>query len=276
MENKIPLSVIVTTKNEEKNVGRCLGALKDFAKIIVVDSHSMDRTCAIAREYNAQVVSYRWDGKYPKKRQWCLDTLALSYDWVFWVDADEVVTPALVREIRRIFSSKPDKAGYFVRGRYVWNGEVLDYGLKNNKLCLFDRRKIAFPVVNDLGIEGMGEMEGHYQPVLKAAYAGEQLGQVKAPLLHYAAENKAAWEERHKRYALWEAEMTRREAWPQDPVIWRENVKKTLRTSFLRPYIMFTHSYVLKGGFMDGQAGMDFAKSRMKYCSMIRKAIKKN
>lgn len=275
MDVKIPLTVIVTTKNEEKRIGRCLAALKDFAKVIVVDSHSFDRTCAIAREYGIQVVSYRWDGKYPKKRQWCLDTLALAHDWVFWVDADEVVTPELVQELRQIFNTKPDKAGYFIRGRYVWNGEVLEHGLKNNKLCLFDRRKMAFPVVDDLGIEGMGEMEGHYQPVLKAAYKNEGLGQLKAPVLHYAAENKYAWEERHKRYAQWEAEMTRRNAWPQDPVPWRENVKKTLRTSPLRPYIMFTHSYVLKAGFLDGPAGMDFAKSRMDYCEMIRKELKK-
>src|SRR5690606_18106359 len=137
MDDKIPLTVIVTTKNEEKKIGRCLASLSAFAKVIVVDSHSIDRTCPIAREHGVQVVSFRWDGKYPKKRQWCLETLALSYDWVFWVDADEVVTPALVKEIREIFAKKPAHAGYFVRGRYVWNGEILEHGMMNNKLCLF-------------------------------------------------------------------------------------------------------------------------------------------
>lgn len=274
MDDKLPICAIVVTQNEERNISRCLAALGDFSRVIVVDSHSTDRTCAIARDYGAQVVSFRWNGRYPKKRQWSLDTLALTQDWVLWVDADEVVTPELVVDLRRVFAKAPEEAGFFVPGKYVWDGQVLYHGMRNNKLCLFDRRKMAFPVVDDLDVEGMGEIEGHYQPVLKAGHEGASIGQIRAPLIHYAYEDAQGWEARHRRYACWEVDMTRKDAWPRDPVAWREQAKVFLRGFALRGWVMFLYSYVWKCGFLDGRAGFDFAMSRKRYCDMIRAVMR--
>lgn len=271
--DKIPVSVLITTKNEEVNMPRCLSALTDFAEIVVIDSNSNDRTCAIARDYGARVVSYTWDGRYPKKRQWCLDHLDLKHDWIFFVDADEEVTPEAVQEIHSLFrNGAPQNAGFFVRGRYVWNGKILNHGMMNNKVVLLDRRRMVFPAIDDLDIEGMGEMEGHYQPVLKNP--SDSLGQVICPLLHFAYEDSAHWHARHTRYANWEATMTLRGAWPQDPSWKRDLAKRLLRRSFLRPSIMFLYSYIWKAGFLDGRAGFDFARSRYLYCRMIRKALR--
>lgn len=275
MADKIPISVLVTTKNEEANIVRCLLALREFSQIIVVDSHSTDRTGVLAREAGAEFVLYQWNGAYPKKRQWCLENVAIAQDWVFWVDADEVVTRELTDEIRQLFSLQVTQAGFFVRGRYIWNGAELRRGMVNNKLCLFDRRKMEFPVVDDLDIPGMGEIEGHYQPVLKAGHKGEAIGQISHALMHHAYENSEAWLARHKRYAHWEAEMTRRESWPKDPVPWREMAKCLLRGSFLRPYVMFLYSYVWKCGFLDGRNGFLFAYSRKRYVEMILQEMKK-
>ena len=124
-----------------------------------------------------------------------------------------------------------------------------------------------FPVIDDLDISGMGEIEGHYQPVV--TNDGGEIGQIGAPLLHYAYEDERRWATRHKDYAHWESEMTRRCAWVADPVIWREMLKKSIRKSVFRPYIMFLYSYIVKFGFLDGVAGYEFAQSRKKYCSMI-------
>lgn len=265
----IPISVLVATKNEEDNIARCLSALKDFAQIIVIDSHSDDRTCDISKALGAETILYQWDGLYPKKRQWCLETLDIYHDWVFWVDADEVVTEACIEEIQALFQVLRSEAGFFVKGQYVWNGDVLRHGLHNNKLALINRKKIEFPVVDDLDIDGMGEIEGHYQPVRKAGFGGDVIGQIIAPLLHYAYEDGARWRVRHKRYAHWEAEMTKRDIWPKDPVLWREIVKRHLRTSVLRPYVVFLYSYVMKMGFLDGVKGYHFALSRKCYCDLI-------
>ena len=269
MTDKIPVTVIVTTKNEESCIGRCLDALLYFEHVIVVDSQSTDKTCEIARSKGAEVIHYQWDGRYPKKRQWCLDTITISHDWVFWVDADEVVQPELIEEMRALFKGKPQCAGYFIYGQYVWNGRLLKYGLRNNKIALFNRHKMGFPVVEDLDIDGMGEIEGHYQPVLSDENEKFRICQLKNPLLHYAYEDKEGWEERHERYAQWEARMTLRSAWPDDPVAWRQSVKSLLRRSFLRSYVFFILSYILKCGFLDGKDGLWFALSRFYYARRV-------
>lgn len=260
------ISVIVVVRNEAHRLRRCLAALSSFAEVWVVDSASTDDTARIAKECGAKICAYEWNGAYPKKRQWCLDHLALAHERVFFVDADEIVTPALVREIAALdwFA-----AGYFVKGFYTFDGKLLRHGLHNNKLALFDRRMIGFPVVDDLGLEGMGEIEGHYQPVLKPEYAGMKIGQLRQPLIHEACEDMDGWERRHLRYACWEAGMNARGAWPEDPVPRRAALKRFFRVLAFRGALAFLHSYVLRLGFLDGRAGYEFAKSRARYYRMI-------
>lgn len=261
---KIPVSVVIVTKNEESCIDRCLSALTDFGEVVVVDSHSTDKTRDIAQnDHKARVVLFDWNGQYPKKRQWCLDNLDLAFDWVFFVDADEEVTPDLVQEVR---SLRFDCAGYFVRGQYVFAGKALRFGLKNNKLALIDRRKMHFPVVDDLDLEGMGEIEGHYQPVIKPSFTFQKTRQIKAELLHYAYEDEAAWQARHERYAVWEAAMNKRKAWPKDARL----SKVFFQAMPFRSLAAFIHSYIFKIGFLDGKLGYQFARSRMRYYRMIR------
>ena len=269
----LPVSVIVVTKNEEKRLSACLEALAlgNFDDVWVVDSQSGDATCAIAAQHGARVEDYIWNGKYPKKRGWCLEYLELAHDWVFFVDADEIVSVDMLREIEALNLASSEIAGYFVPGRYVWHGRRLSYGLNNNKLALFNRRKVEFPVVDDLGLSGMGEIEGHYQPVLKAGYARAEIGQLDAALDH---EIDAGWTARHLRYAMWEAGMNARGSWPVDPKPWRQAMKRVFRAFPFRGLAAFVHCYVWKRGFMDGAAGFDFARSRARYYRMISDASK--
>lgn len=275
LQPAIPVSVVVVTKNEERNITRCLEALIAFEEIVVVDSGSMDKTAFLARTHGARVVNFWWNGRYPKKRQWCLNQIRLMHSWVFFVDADEVVQPKQISEIRTLFSSgQPDCAGYFVPGQYVWQEKLLSFGLRNNKLCLFDRRKMEFPVVDDLNIRGMGEIEGHYQPVLKAAYQqNEKIGQIRHALVHYACKNEQDWSDRHVRYAEWERGMNRKNAWPKDPVIVRQYAKLLFRSLPFRPILAFFQSYVFNFGFLDGRAGISFAQSRYRYYTMIKNGV---
>lgn len=269
----IPVSVIITTKNEEPRLAACLAALKGFDEVIVVDSNSTDQTARIAAKAGAKIVPFDWNGQYPKKRQWCLDHLKLRHDWIFFVDADEVLTPALVDEIRAL---NFDRAGYFVAGTYFWRGKILRHGLKNNKVVLFNRRKCAYPVIDDLDIPGMGEMEGHYQPAPLPQFSGEGLGQLRHTLLHDAAQDEAQWLERHRRYAAWERGMNERGAWPVDPVPARQRMKTIFRALPLRGFMAFLHCYLWKRGFMDGAAGFDFARKRAAYYQMIEGQGQKN
>lgn len=256
----LPITAIIVTKNEESRVARCLNSLKSFAEIIVVDSNSTDRTCDIVHTYDLEIIDFTWNGQYPKKRQWCLDTIPLQYDWVFFIDADEEVTPEFVAALRSINWNTAHQAGFFVKASYVMNGRILHHGLKNNKLCLLHKDRMAFPVVDDLDIPGMGEIEGHYQPIPKHK---SPIGQITPPILHYAFQG---WEERHKRYARWETIMDERNAWPQDSR-W---IKALFKALPFRSEAAFLHSYILKAGFLDGQEGFILAQSRWRYYRMIR------
>lgn len=261
MQDKIQISVIVATRNEEKNLTRCLASLERFDEVIVVDSQSTDTTADIARSFGVLVMPFVWNGAYPKKRQWCLDHLRLKHDSLFFLDADEEATPQLCDEIAALDWSC---AGYFIKGAYVINGRTLRFGLKNNKLCLFDRHKIHFPVVDDLDLPGMGEMEGHYQPVLKAGVAGP-VGSLRHPVLHHAMEDAARHDRRHEAYADWERGMRLRKAYPDDITPLRRLLKAGFNLLPARPLTAFLHSYVLKLGFLDGMEGFTLARSRLDY-----------
>lgn len=268
-EGKIPVSVIVATRNEARRLGRCLAALAGFDEIIVVDSASIDATKDIARIAGAQVVDFVWNGAYPKKRQWCLDHLPTRHDWILFVDADEIMTAEQADEIRRLFPD-PSCDGYFIPGRYVIGGRVLRHGLQNAKLALFQRTKFRYPEINDIGLPGLGDVEGHYQPVFCASDI--KIGRLHNALLHEAEDG---WESRHQKYALWEAGMNIRNAWPVDPVSYRQFLKVAFRRLPFRGAIAFLHCYVLKAGFLDGAAGFKFAMTRARYYRMVASATSK-
>ena len=261
MQDKIPLTVIVVTKNEEKNLTRCLASLERFDEVIVVDSQSTDTTADIARSFGVLVMPFVWSGAYPKKRQWCLDHLRLKHDRVFFVDADEEIPPGLCNEIAALDWSC---AGYFVQGVYVVHGRALRFGLKNDKLCLFDRHKIHFPVVDDLDIPGMGEIEGHYQPVLKDGVT-EPLGALRNSMLHYAMEDPARHEGRHLEYARWKAGMDARRAYPSDPVKWRQQGKSLFSAMPGKSLMFFAYYYFVKLGILEYPHNVEIFRQKLRY-----------
>src|SRR5580765_6572532 len=98
----VPVSILIPVKNEAGNLPRCLKALDWADEIYVVDSHSADATCAIAEAHGAKVVQFEFNGTWPKKKNWALAQLPFAHDWVFVVDADEVLPPGTAEEVRNI------------------------------------------------------------------------------------------------------------------------------------------------------------------------------
>lgn len=269
----IPVSVVIVTKNEAGNIGPCLDALDQFDDIWVVDSDSRDGTSEIARTRKTQVVSYQWNKQYPKKRQWCLDHLPFQYDWVFFVDADEIVPAPLIDEIETIILSNPREAGFFVIGRYRIKGQILKHGIPNEKIVLLHRDRMEFPIVDDLDIPGMGEIEGHYQPVLKDNFLTCPIGRLKHHMIHNTLDGDQgirSWVFRHEKYARWEAGMNAKKSWPKDPIAWRDCAKNFLRQSSLRPHIIFFFGLIWKAGFLDGASGLMLLQMRYNYLKKIQ------
>lgn len=261
MDAKIPVTVIVATLNEEKNLPRCLAALEDFDEIIVLDSNSTDKTPEIAASFGATLINFTWNGQYPKKRQWALDNLPLKHDRVFFIDADEEAQPLLCQEIRHL---DWEASGYFVRGLYVSEGKILRHGIHNKKLCLFDRRKIEFPVVDDLGLNGMGEIEGHYQPVLKAGVP-EKIPTLRNPVLHYALDDRERYTARHDGYTAWQEGVAARNAHPADPVKWRQFSKALYRRMPFKRAIFFLYYYIGRLGFLEWKDNAAIYREKQKY-----------
>jgi len=261
----IPVSVIVMTKNEEANIAKCLRSVAEFDQVFVVDSGSTDATASIAAGHGAEVVDFRWNGRYPKKKQWCLDTLPFRHDWVLYVDADEEVGPEVTAEIRALTSAPggPAHAGYFVGYDYVFLGRVLRHGRQVFKLVLMDRRRGRFEPYDDLDAQNMWEVEGHYQPVIDGT-----TGVLKARMLHADHDSLFHYFDRHNRYSDWEATIrlkgalsTANEA--QLPL--RAWLKRAFDRMPMKGLLAFVDSYVVNLGFLDGRAGFHFAVARGVY-----------
>ena len=97
----MPISILILTLNEEPNIGACLDALKGFDDIVVFDSLSTDRTREIALAKGARVVERPFDN-WAAHQNWALDNIEFKHPWVFYLDADERMTPELRDEIMAV------------------------------------------------------------------------------------------------------------------------------------------------------------------------------
>jgi glycosyltransferase involved in cell wall biosynthesis len=265
---RVPVSVIVMSKDEEANIAKCLRSVEAFAEVFVVDSSSRDRTCEIAADMGAIVVPFRWNGRYPKKKQWCLEELPFRHDWALYVDADEEVTPALASEIGTLLAGAPRHAGHFVGYDYVFLGRVLRHGHRVYKLVLLNRHKARFPERDDLDVANMWEVEGHYQPHIEGS-----IGVLKQRMLHNDHASLFHYFERHNRYSDWEAALRARGTLLErgEPQPLRRHLLKRLFAALPgQGLVAFLHSYVWKAGFMDGGAGFHYAVARAFYYWQIR------
>lgn len=262
MSDKLPLSVVVLAKNEERGIAACVERLADFADVVVVDSHSDDATAELAAAAGARVVQFAWDGRYPKKKQWSLDHAGLVHDWVLMLDADEYPTPQLVAELRALL---PELAqgrfgAYDVTLRYKFAGRFLDHGHRVVKRSLVNRTVTRFPEVDDLDAPGIREVEGHYQP-----HTEQGVGRLRGRIAHDDQDPVASWFERHNRYSGWEAYL-RAHADARAEVASRRTSKGQVfdRVPF-KPLAFFVYSYLVRGGFLDGRAGFDYAVALSTY-----------
>lgn len=257
----IPVSVIVMTRNEAANIAACLASLTAFDQVVVVDSASQDGTDSIARAMGAELVPFRWNGHYPKKKQWSLQWPGLRHPWVLLVDADERVPPALAAEIRGLMRHPREEGAFFLSSRPVWLGRMLRHGSPYRKIALMHRARAHFPVCDDLHVATMWEVEGHYQPVVQGP-----VGRLRHPFLHDDGKPPFAWLERHNRYSDWEAMLgmghAARLAGERGARRW---AKHLLRMLPFRPALVFLHSYILCLGFLDGRAGLHHAAARAFY-----------
>jgi glycosyltransferase involved in cell wall biosynthesis len=255
---KLPVSVIVATRNEEKNLPRCLEALRDVGEVVVIDSGSTDATVEIARSYGAKVVQFQYRGGWPKKRQWGIENLSLGFDWIFLVDADEALTPELSAEIRQAIQN-PDIDGYFISLRMYFLGRMLRHGGAGFwKLALFRKGKGGYECRLRDQDASMADMEIHEHVVVNGPTA-----RLKNPLEHHNVDSLSRYIRKHDEYSNWEAKVWV-EGDPKDlsPALFGTQAQRRrwLKTKFLRipgaPVWFFLFRYIFGLGFLDGIPGL--------------------
>ena len=254
VEKPIPITVLVQTKNEALGIEACLRALSEFDEVIVVDSESSDRTVDIVRSQGVQLVNFAWDGQYPKKKQWQLDNVATKHDWVLFLDADETPDALLKISMRKAMEVAPEKlpSAFDIKLDYYFSQQLLKHGHRVQKRALVNRRRVRFPVIDDLAAPGMGELEGHYQPIVEGHVAT-----LRGRLKHEDLDPLRTWFDRHNRYSDWEAALAIGRSRTADR--YRSRQGRLFAAAPLKPLLFFAYSYILRLGFLDGRAGFDYA-----------------
>ena len=254
----LAVSVIIAVRNEARNLPPCLEALGDFGEVYVVDSQSTDETVEIARAYGAKVVQFHYQGGWPKKRQWAIDTLPLTHDWVLLLDADEVVTPELVQEIRQA-TGQAQADGYWIALRMYFLGRQLRFcGASFWKLSLFRRGKGRYECRLRDQNSTMADMEIHEHVVVNGRTA-----RLKHPLVHRNVESLSRYIQKHDEYSNWEARVWlegQTNELPPSLFGTQAQRRRWLKKKFLglpgSPLLLFAYRYLFRAGFLDGIPGL--------------------
>jgi glycosyltransferase involved in cell wall biosynthesis len=254
----LPVSVIIPVRNEARNLPRCLAALQDVGEVYVVDSNSSDDTVEIARAHGAKVVQFDYRGGWPKKRQWAMETLPLAYDWILLLDADEVLTPELLNEIRQVIQN-PGVDGYWIAlGMYFLGRRLRFSGASFWKLSLFRRGKGRYECRLREQDASMADMEVHEHVIVDGPTA-----RLKNALTHRNVESLSRYIQKLDEYSNWEAKV-----WfdgktsDLKPSLFGTQAQRRrwLKRSFLgipgSPLLFFLYRYLFRLGFLDGAPGL--------------------
>ena len=258
--DSIAVTVVIPTRNEARHLARCLEAIRCFSEVYVVDSQSTDSTVEVARAFGAKVVQFQYQGGWPKKRQWALDSLPFENDWVLLLDADEVLTPDLADEIEEAIRD-PDLIGYRVFLRINFLGRQLRFGGNGFwKLSLFRRGKGHFECRLRDQDHSMSDIEVHEHVVVDG-----RVGKLRHALPHHNVESLARYLTKHNEYSNWEARVLLRATDQHDelpPALFGSQAQRRrwLKKRFFglpgSPIFFFLYKYILRLGLLDGVPGL--------------------
>jgi glycosyltransferase involved in cell wall biosynthesis len=265
---KVPVSILVPIKNEAANLPRSLASVAWADEIFVVDSQSTDGSQAIAEAHGAQVLQFDFNGIWPKKKNWALEHLPFKHEWVFILDADEVMPPAAEAEFRRIVTDANHPVdGYWINRRFMFMGKWLKHAYYPNwNLRLFKHRLGRHEKLTDVATAS-GDNEVHEHVVVTG-----KTGRLQCEMDHYAFPSVDVFVEKHNRYSNWEARVALdRFLKGSGQSLQSKEVGKLRRLKQIsqhlpcRPLLRFLFVYLWQRGFLDGKEGYHFARLHAVY-----------
>jgi glycosyltransferase involved in cell wall biosynthesis len=254
------LTVIILTFNEERHIKRCIESIRPLAEqIFIVDSSSTDQTVKIARSLGAQAYINPWVN-YASQFNWALDNVPVSGDWVMRLDADEVVSQELARILNKGMSSYAvNVTGLTVNRQIYFLGKWIRHG------GIYPLRMLR------IWRTGHGRCENRWMDehiVVKG-----EIAHIDADIADINLNNITWWTDKHNHYASREAvDLLNLEYdfMPHDSVAslrgnkqagvkrWVKEVMYARLPGGYRAFVYFLYRYVIRFGFLDGQAGTAF------------------
>jgi glycosyltransferase involved in cell wall biosynthesis len=224
--SKLPLSLVIITLNEEKNIERCIKSAAFASEVVVLDSGSQDRTLEIAKSLGAQVYNETWRGFGAQKAR--ASELA-KFDWILNLDADEQLTPELCLEIEHKFQQLQPEVGYQFPRRSYYLNRWIDHGgwYPDRQLRLYNRKYSNWDL----------------RPIHEKVQAKETEC-FEHNLNHYVFKNIAAQIAANNRYSSLQAEE-----------LFRRGLKFSFFKLLVKPHVKFLETYFFKLGFLDGLPG---------------------
>jgi glycosyltransferase involved in cell wall biosynthesis len=267
MSARVPVSVIVPIKNEAGNLPRCLDSIRWVDEIFVVDSQSTDGSIAIAQQHGAQFEQFQFNGTWPKKKNWALENLPFRNEWVFILDADEVLPPEAEQEFARTIAEAGETAGYWINRRFMFMGKWLRHSYYPNwNLRLFRHSLGRYEKLTEADTRS-GDNEVHEHVIVRGS-----TGRLRCEMDHYAFPSVEVFIEKHNRYSNWEARVSadRQLAGSgaqisSSQVERRRKLKQFSQRLPFRPLLRFLYIYVWQKGFLDGREGYYFARLHALY-----------
>ncbi len=257
------LSVVLATRNEEENIGRCLSSVKNFAdEIIVVDEYSTDKTIEIAKEFGAKIFLEPHHDIFHVTKQKALDEA--TNEWILQLDADEVVTPELAKEIMLVISHQQlaissEKQKLFSRHQKLIEERDGKIGKDTNEIVAYfiprlnmflGKPLIHAGVYPDPAIRLVKKNKAWFpmKSVHEIMEINGQVSWLSENMLHYDSPTFERYLQRLNRYTDLQKEEFKQKKLPT-------NIGVLIFYSLIKPSIIFANLYIRHKGFLDGMPG---------------------
>lgn len=263
MRDKLPISIILLTLNEESNLPGAIENVQAWAQdIFIVDSLSSDHTVDLALDKGIKVVQRPFTN-FGDQWNFALDKLPITTPWTCKLDPDERFTDPLVAEIARSIHSDNPREGFGFRRRLWFMGRPMKITQKIVRLWKTGRCRFTDVVVNE-------------HPVIDGG-----VGYLKGLLEHLDSRSLHDWWDKQNRYTTMEAIMRARgDRLAVPPRILGDALQRRMFLKSIFPKIpfrfqaLFLSDYILRGAFLDGRRGWAWAHLRSELYRMIEMKAK--
>lgn len=267
------ISVLLITNNESANIETCIKSLYWTDDIIILDSFSSDATCDIALKLGAKIYKNKFV-HYSDQRNYGLSNINFKYDWILHLDADEIVTPELFKEMIDAIKKnklKNDYDAFQIPSKMIFFDKWIKYSSMYPvyQVRLGHKHKLKF-------IRGG---HGQYEDV-----PFSRIGTLHEPYIHYSfSKGIANWIEKHNCYSEDEArviidfkkeKINLNNLISNNKTLRRRTLKKISYYLPFRPTLKFLFIYFFRLGFLDGYRGFIYCKLLSIYEFMIMLKVK--